>query len=91
MFLLHRVFSGSGYAAAFGGSNNTQNRPIAPISAYPPVRHSAIETRAPSGDPAPHQLDQIRFQRWPHVNEVLEYPLEDSYQAKVIEGFKWAE
>ena len=35
--------------------------------------------------------DHMRFQQWQHVNDVLEHPLEDSYQTKVIEGFKWAE
>jgi hypothetical protein len=25
------------------------------------------------------------------VNDILEHPLEDSYQAKIIENFKWEE
>jgi formylmethanofuran dehydrogenase subunit E len=43
------------------------------------------------GDPTPYQLDQMRYQQWQHVNDVLDHPLETSYQAKVIEGFKWAD
>ncbi len=43
------------------------------------------------GDPTPYQLDQMRFQQWQHVNDVLEHPLEESYQAKIIPNFKWAD
>lgn len=43
------------------------------------------------GDPTPYQVDLMRFQQWKHVNDVLEHPLEDSYQAKVIPDFKWAD
>jgi hypothetical protein len=28
---------------------------------------------------------------WLHINDILEHPLEESYQAKIIENFKWEE
>lgn len=33
----------------------------------------------------------MRYQQWFHVNDILEHPLNESYQAKVIENFKWDE
>jgi formylmethanofuran dehydrogenase subunit E len=43
------------------------------------------------GDPTPYQLDLMRYQQWRHINDVLDHPLEESYQTKIIEGFKWAD
>ena len=43
------------------------------------------------GDPTPYQVDLLRYQQWLHINDILERPLEESYQTKVIEGFKWAD
>ena len=41
------------------------------------------------GKPTPYQVDLMRYFQWSHVNDILDHPLEDSYQAKVIENFKW--
>lgn len=41
------------------------------------------------GKPTPYQVDLMRHQQWTHVNDILERPLEQSYQAQVIEGFDW--
>ena len=43
------------------------------------------------GKPTPYQVDLMRYQQWLHINDILEHPLEESYQAKVIENFKWEE
>jgi hypothetical protein len=43
------------------------------------------------GKPTPYQVDLMRYQQWLHVNDILEHPLDESYQAKVIENFKWEE
>jgi hypothetical protein len=43
------------------------------------------------GNATPYQVDLMRYQQWRHVNDVLERPLEESYQAKVIPNFNWAE
>ncbi|MBN8889602.1 MAG: hypothetical protein ABS99_07220 [Acetobacteraceae bacterium SCN 69-10] len=42
------------------------------------------------GTPTPYQVDLMRYQQWVHVNDILEHPLEDSYQAQVIPDFAWA-
>jgi hypothetical protein len=33
----------------------------------------------------------MRFQQWTHLNDILDRPLEQSYQARPIEGFRWAD
>ncbi|MEJ2438650.1 MAG: FmdE family protein [Gammaproteobacteria bacterium] len=43
------------------------------------------------GNPTPYQLDLLRYQQWKHINDILDHPLEESYQTKVIENFKWAD
>jgi hypothetical protein len=37
------------------------------------------------GEPTPYQVDQMRYQQWTHLNDILSRPLEESYQARVIE------
>ena len=39
--------------------------------------------------PDPYQVDLMRYYQWQHVNDVMSHPLTDSYQAQVIEKFKW--
>ncbi|HSN22252.1 MAG TPA: formylmethanofuran dehydrogenase subunit E family protein [Usitatibacter sp.] len=39
--------------------------------------------------PTPYQVDLMRYQQYLHVNDVLDHPLEASYQAKVIPDFRW--
>ena len=43
------------------------------------------------GQPTPHQVDKMRFQQWSLVNEIVSRPLNESYQAKFVENFKWEE
>jgi formylmethanofuran dehydrogenase subunit E len=43
------------------------------------------------GNATPYEVDLMRFQQWQHVNDVLDRPLDESYQAKVIPDFKWAD
>ena len=43
------------------------------------------------GDPTPYQLDLLRYQQFTHINDILSRPLEESYQTKVIENFKWTD
>ena len=42
-------------------------------------------------DPTPYQVDLLRYMQWKHIDNILEHPLDDSYQAKVIPNFKWAD
>jgi hypothetical protein len=41
------------------------------------------------GYPAPYQVDLLRYYQWTHVNDVLNRPLIESYQAKILKNFKW--
>ena len=41
--------------------------------------------------PTPYQVDLLRYMQWKHIDNILEHPLEDSYQAKIIPNFKWAD
>lgn len=41
------------------------------------------------GNPTPYQVDLMRHQQWLHINDILDHPLEESYQTQVIENFKW--
>lgn len=41
------------------------------------------------GDPDPYQVDLMRYYQWQHVNDILSRPLNESYQAEIIENFKW--
>ncbi len=43
------------------------------------------------GKQTPYQVDLMRYYQWKHVNDIFSHPLEESYQAKVIENFKWEE
>ena len=47
------------------------------------------EVKNAKGNPSPYQVDLLRFYQWQHVNDILSHPLHESYQAKIIEGFKW--
>ncbi len=49
------------------------------------------EVKNSKGHPTPYQVDLLRFYQWKHVNDVLNHPLHDSYQAKIIKNFKWDE
>ncbi len=43
------------------------------------------------GKQTPYQVDLMRYYQWKHVNDVFSRPLEESYQAKIIENFKWTD
>lgn len=47
------------------------------------------EVKNAKGNPAPYQVDLLRFYQWQHVNDILNHPLHDSYQARLIDDFKW--
>jgi len=48
-----------------------------------------MKVKNSKGRPTPYQVDLLRYYQWMHVNDVLSHPLEDSYQTKIIKGFKW--
>lgn len=41
------------------------------------------------GNPDPYQVDLLRYYQWQHVNDILSHPLSESYQAQVLQDFKW--
>ncbi len=43
------------------------------------------------GNPTPYQLDLLRYTQFRHINDILDHPLKESYQAKVIPDFKWTD
>jgi hypothetical protein len=45
--------------------------------------------KAAGGKPTPYQVDLMRYLQWKHINDIQRRPLEESYQAKVIENFSW--
>jgi formylmethanofuran dehydrogenase subunit E len=81
------------------GINNIPGEPVmlpGKITWKPRVDMQEVEelkavVKKSGGNPTPHQVDLMRYQQWLHINDILEHPLEESYQAKVIENFKWDE
>jgi formylmethanofuran dehydrogenase subunit E len=81
------------------GINNIPGEPVmlpGKITWKPKVDMKEVEAlkavvKKSGGNPTPHQVDLMRYQQWLHVNDILEHPLEESYQARVIENFKWEE
>jgi hypothetical protein len=47
--------------------------------------------KAAGGTPTPYQVDLMRYQQWRHVNDILDHPLRESYQARIVPGFRWAD
>lgn len=41
------------------------------------------------GKQTAYQVDLMRYYQWKHVNDIFSRPLEESYQAKIIEKFNW--
>jgi formylmethanofuran dehydrogenase subunit E len=41
------------------------------------------------GNPTPYQVDQMRYYQWMHINDILNRPLEESYQAQILKDFRW--
>ena len=41
------------------------------------------------GKQTPYQVDLMRYYQWKHINDIFSRPLEESYQAKIIEKFVW--
>lgn len=81
------------------GINNIPGEPVVlpgAITWTPKVATSEIEAlknvvKNAGGHPTPYQVDLMRHQQWQHVNDILDHPLPDSYQAQVIANFRWAD
>ena len=81
------------------GINNIPGEPVmlpGTITWKPKVDVKQVEAlkavvKKSGGKPTPYQVDLMRYQQWAHINDILEHPLEASYQAKQIKNFKWSE
>ncbi|HCE69639.1 MAG TPA: hypothetical protein DER40_19675 [Geobacter sp.] len=81
------------------GVNNIPGEPVmlpGKISWKPKVTMKEVEAlkavvKKSGGKPTPYQVDLMRYQQWLHVNDILDHPLEESYQAKIIDNFIWDE
>ena len=79
------------------GINNIPGEPVmlpGRISWKPRITMKDVEAlkavvKKAGGEPTPYQVDLMRYQQWVHVNDILSHPLEESYQARVIENFRW--
>lgn len=79
------------------GINNIPGEPVVlpgKINWTPKVNMQDVielkkEVKNSKGHPTPYQVDLLRYYQWKHVNDVLSHPLDESYQAKVIENFNW--
>ena len=81
------------------GINNIPGEPVVlpeSITWQPKVTMQDVEklkaaVKTAGGQPTPYQVDQMRYQQWMHINDILSRPLEQSYQARVLENFRWAD
>lgn len=81
------------------GINNVPGEPVVlpgKITWKPKISMKDVEAleaavKRAGGNPTPHQMDLMRHHQWTHINEILERPLTESYQVKVIEHFDWEE
>jgi hypothetical protein len=81
------------------GINNIPGEPVVlpeAVTWTPKVSMQDVErlkaaVKSAGGQPTPYQVDQMRFRQWTHLNDILDRPLEQSYQARPIEGFRWAD
>lgn len=79
------------------GINNIPGEPVmlpGRISWRPVVSMQDVEAlkavvKNAGGQPTPYQVDLMRHYQWRHVNDILDHPLEDSYQAKILTDFRW--
>lgn len=79
------------------GINNIPGEPVmlpGKIAWQPKITMKDVEAlkavvKQAGGEPTPYQVDLMRYQQWVHINDILDHPLEASYQAQVIENFKW--
>jgi hypothetical protein len=96
--ILYREDTGMAVLATWKkGINNIPGEPVVlpeAASWQPRVTMKDVEAlkaavKKAGGSPTPYQVDLMRYQQWMHVNDVLDHPLEESYQVKVLENFRW--
>ena len=97
--LLHRQDTGAAVLATWkNGINDIPGEPVVlpeSIKWKPKVSMDEVMdlkvTVKKQGNPTPYQLDALRYMQWKHIDDILEHPLGESYQTRVIPDFKWKE
>jgi len=96
--ILYREDTGVAVLATWKeGINNIPGEPVmlpgkitwAPKVSMQEVLNLKKVVKDAGGKPTPYQVDLMRYQQYMHINDIVGRPLEESYQAKVIENFKW--
>jgi hypothetical protein len=55
------------------------------------VRNLKKVVKKAGGNPTPYQVDLMRYYQYKHINDIQKRPLEESYQAKLLENFVWSD
>ena len=76
---------------SLGPSDAARQDQLAPKVSMKEVEDLKAVVKKAGGEPTPYQVDKMRYMQWEQVNDILEHPLQDSYQAKIIPNFKWSE
>jgi formylmethanofuran dehydrogenase subunit E len=96
--ILYREDTGVAVLATWKkGINNIPNEPVVlpgEITWTPEIDMQDVVdlkkvVKSSQGKPDPYDVDLLRYYQWRHVNDILGHPLNESYQAEVIENFKW--
>lgn len=98
--VLYREDTGAAVLATWKkGINNIPGEPVMlpdRIDWEPEVDMEEVKSlkavvKKAGGKPTAYQVDLMRYQQWKHINDILEHPLDASYQARVIGEFTWDE
>jgi formylmethanofuran dehydrogenase subunit E len=96
--ILYREDTGVAVLATWKeGINNIPGEPVVlpgKIEWIPQVNREDVVklkdiVKKADGKQTPYQVDLMRYYQWKHINDIFSRPLEESYQARVIENFKW--
>jgi len=90
--LLYRQDTGVAVLATWKkGTNNIPGEPVVlpgTISWKPAVSMDEVVnlkmTVKKQHNPTPYQLGLLRYMQWKHIDNILEHPLEESYQAEIL-------
>ncbi len=98
--ILYREDTGVAVLATWKkGINNIPDEPVVlpdMITWTPQVKQEEVMNlkrivKKADGKQTPYQVDLMRYYQWKHINDIFSRPLDESYQAKVIDNFKWEE
>jgi len=98
--ILYREDTGVAVLATWKeGINNIPGEPVVlpgKITWKPQVDMEEVKrlkevVKKANGKPTPYQVDLMRYYQWKHINDIFSRPLEESYQAQIIQNFKWTD